>query len=63
MQTQNVNLPITVTGRHVSITEPIRDYAHKKIEGLHLDYPKIIEARVINPLHPRPAGGGRDDGP
>jgi putative sigma-54 modulation protein len=47
MQTQNVNLPITVTGRHVSITEPIRDYAHKKIEGLHLDYPKIIEARVI----------------
>jgi len=47
MQTQNVNLPITVTGRHVSITEPIREYAHKKIEGLHLDYPKIIEARVI----------------
>ncbi len=47
MQTRNVNLPITVTGRHVSITESIRDYAYKKIEGLHLDYPKIIEARVI----------------
>ena len=25
----------------------MRDYAHKKVEGLHLDYPKIIEAKVI----------------
>jgi putative sigma-54 modulation protein len=47
MQTANVNLPIKVTGRHVSITPPIKDYAVKKIEGLHLDYPKIIEALVI----------------
>jgi putative sigma-54 modulation protein len=47
MQTANVNLPIKVTGRHVSITEPIKDYAEKKVEGLHLDYPKIIEAHVI----------------
>lgn len=47
MQTQNVNLPITVTGRHVSVTEAMRDHAYKKIEGLHLDYPKIIEAKVL----------------
>jgi putative sigma-54 modulation protein len=47
MQTANVNLPITVTGRHISITEPIREYALKKVEGLHLDYPRIIEAKVI----------------
>lgn len=47
MQTANVNLPITVTGRHVEVTEAMRDFAHKKIEGLHLDYPKIIEAKVI----------------
>ena len=47
MQTQNVNLPITVTGRHVEITDSMRDYALKKIEGLHLDYPRIIEAKVI----------------
>lgn len=47
MQTQNVNVAITVTGRHVNITEAMRDYAHKKVEGLHLDYPKIIEAKVI----------------
>jgi putative sigma-54 modulation protein len=47
MQTSNVNLPITVTGRHVSVTPAMRDYATKKVEGLHLDYPKIIEAKVI----------------
>jgi len=47
MQTTNTNLPITVTGRHVSITEAMRDHALKKVQGLHLDYPKIIEAKVI----------------
>jgi len=47
MQKSNVDLPITVTGRHVSVTEAMRDYALKKVEGLHLDYPKIIEAKVI----------------
>ncbi len=47
MQTTNTNLPITVTGRHVSITDAMRDYALKKVQGLHLDYPKIIEAKVI----------------
>ena len=47
MQVHNVNLPIIVTGRHVEITEAMREYAHKKIEGLHLDYPRIMEAKVI----------------
>ncbi len=47
MQTHNVNLPITVTGRHVEVTAAMRDYAQKKVEGLHLDYPRIIEAKVI----------------
>jgi putative sigma-54 modulation protein len=47
MQIANVNLPIKVTGRHVSVTEPMKDYAIKKVEGLHLDYPRIIEAQVI----------------
>ncbi len=42
-----MNLPITVTGRHVTVTEAMRDHAFKKVEGLHLDYPKIIEAKVI----------------
>ena len=47
MQTANVNVPIKVTGRHVSITEAIKSYAIAKVEHLHLDYPRIIEAQVI----------------
>ena len=47
MQVHNVNMPITVTGRHVEVTEPMREYARKKIEGLHLDYPRIIDAKAI----------------
>ncbi len=47
MQTANVNLPITVTVRHEQVTDALRDHAIKKIEGLHLDYPRIIEAKII----------------
>ena len=47
MQTANVNLPITVTVRHEQVTAALRDHVHKKIEGLHLDYPRIIEAKAI----------------
>jgi putative sigma-54 modulation protein len=47
MQTANVNLPITVTVRHEQVTDALREYAHKKIESLHLDYPRIIEAKVV----------------
>lgn len=47
MQKHNVNLPIVVTGRHIEITDAIREYSHKKIESLHLDYPRIIEAKII----------------
>ena len=47
MQTANVDMPIVVTGRHVAVTEAIREYARKKVEGLHLDYPRIIEAKVV----------------
>lgn len=47
MQVHNVNMPITVTGRHVEVTQAMRDYATKKIQGLHLDYPRIIDAKII----------------
>lgn len=47
MQTANVNLPVTVTGRHVEVTDAMKNYAVSKIEGLHLDYPRIIKAQVI----------------
>ena len=47
MQTANVNVPIRITGRHMSITDAIRDYAQSKVEHIHLDYPRIIEVHVI----------------
>ncbi len=47
MQTANANPPITVTCRHMDATDAIRDYAEKKVEGLKLEYPRIIEAQVI----------------
>jgi putative sigma-54 modulation protein len=47
MQIKNANPPIQVTGRHVNITEAMKEYCRRKVAGLHLDYPKIIEAQVI----------------
>jgi putative sigma-54 modulation protein len=45
--TANAHPPVKVTGRHLQITPAINDYVTRKIENLHLDYPKIIEAHVI----------------
>ena len=47
MQSANVDPNITVTVRHENVTDSLRDYAEKKIEGIHLDYPRIIEAKAI----------------
>lgn len=47
MQVANSHPHVTVTGRHLAITSAIHDYAVKRVEGLHLDYPRIIEAHVI----------------
>jgi putative sigma-54 modulation protein len=47
MQTANVNLPITITVRHEQVTDSLHDYVTKKIESLHLDYPRIIEAKIV----------------
>jgi putative sigma-54 modulation protein len=38
---------ITVTGRHVTVTPAIEDYARKKIEHIHLDFPRILGAHFI----------------
>ena len=43
----NAEMNITVTGRHVEVTDAIRDFATKKIQGIHIDYPRIVEARVV----------------
>jgi len=47
MKTANADTPITVTVRHENVTESLRDYAKSKIDGLSLDYPRIIEAKAI----------------
>ncbi|MEM9081687.1 MAG: ribosome-associated translation inhibitor RaiA, partial [Verrucomicrobiota bacterium] len=47
MKTANVDKPIKVTVRHESVTDSLRDYATGKIDGLSLDYPRIIEAKAI----------------
>lgn len=47
MQTANKNVPLRITGRHVPVTEALRQFIETKIGNLHLDYPRIIEAQVI----------------
>ncbi len=47
MITANAHPPVKVTGRHLQVTPAIDEYVTRKIESLHLDYPKIIEAHVI----------------
>ncbi len=47
MITANAHPPVKVTGRHLAITPAISDYITRKVEALHLDYPRIIEAHVI----------------
>ncbi len=43
----NEAMNITVTGRHIEVTDAIRDFATKKIQAIHIDYPRIVEARVV----------------
>lgn len=47
MQIANANPNISVTGRHLAITAAINDYAQRKVESLHLNYPRIVNAHVI----------------
>lgn len=47
MQVVNADPHLTVTVRHESITDALRDFVQKKVATLHLDYPRIIEAKAI----------------
>ena len=38
---------ISVTGRHVAITPAIEEYARKRVEGIHIDFPRILDAHFI----------------
>lgn len=47
MQVANADPHLTVTFRHESITDALRDFVQKKVATLHLDYPRIIEVKAI----------------
>lgn len=47
MQTANADPQVTIVVRNETITDSIRDFVTKKIGSLHLDYPRIIEARAV----------------
>ncbi|MEK0444699.1 MAG: ribosome-associated translation inhibitor RaiA [Verrucomicrobiota bacterium] len=47
MQTANVNVPVRVDGRHITVTDALRQHVLHRVDQLHLDYPRIIEAHVI----------------
>ena len=40
-------MDIAVTGRHVTVTPAIEEYARKKIESIHIDFPRILDAHCI----------------
>ena len=40
-------MQISVTGRHMEITESLRDFAHERVEHALADFPRILHAHVI----------------
>lgn len=40
-------MDITVTGRHITITPAIEEYARKKVSGIHIDFPRILDVHFI----------------
>jgi len=41
------DFPIQVTGRHVSVTQPMKDHVTQKLQSIELEFPKIIDAQAI----------------
>ena len=40
-------MQISVTGRHMEVTESLRDFAHERVEHELADFPRILHAHVI----------------
>lgn len=40
-------MEVTITGRHIEITQPLHDYVTKKLERVSRYFEKILDARVI----------------
>jgi len=43
----NAVMDITVTGRHMTVTPAIKEYCAKKLEHVHIDFPRILSAHFI----------------
>lgn len=50
--TETAEYPITVTARHMDLTDSMREYAEKKVRRMHFGYPRIIEVKVILDAQP-----------
>lgn len=40
-------MEITLTGRHMTVTQAIKDYAAGKLEHIRIDFPRILSAHFI----------------
>ena len=40
-------MQISVTGRHMEITDSIRDYVHDKVQHELADFPRVVSVHVI----------------
>jgi len=47
MENLEPDYPVTVTARHMDNTESIRHYVETKLARIHMQYPKIIDAKVV----------------
>ena len=47
MKSSNAEMNITITGRSIEVTEAIYDFTTKKIQGIQIDYPRIMNVRVV----------------
>lgn len=44
---ETTEFPITVTARHMDLTDAMRDYAEKRVRKMNYGYPRIVEVKVI----------------
>jgi putative sigma-54 modulation protein len=47
MQKRDIDPPIRITGRHVNLTNAMKEFVRRKIDRLHLQYPGIVEVHAI----------------
>lgn len=47
MENLEPEYPVTVSARHMDCTQSIQNYVETKLARIHLNYPRIIDAKVI----------------